>query len=112
MITRLRLAPWAPGLLAALVLTGCQPEVPATQEATTTTVYTCSDIRFTARFEPEAAILTLPDRELRLPQVRSGSGARYSDGETTFWIKGESATLEIGGKTYADCHGEASKSPS
>ncbi|MNK62773.1 Membrane-bound lysozyme inhibitor of C-type lysozyme precursor [compost metagenome] len=103
---------WVPSLLAALMLTGCGSEKSASQdEAATTYVYTCSDTRFTARFEPEAAVLTFPDRELRLPQVVSGSGARYSDGETTFWIKGESATLEIGGKLISDCHGEASKRP-
>ena len=29
-------------------------------------------------------------RELRLPHVISGSGARYSDGKTTFWNNGDS----------------------
>lgn len=106
---------WAPWLLATVLLAGCQPKKPAAQEhasdrattaaVTTPYVYTCSEYRFTARFEPEAAVLTLPDRELRLPQVLSASGARYSDGEATFWIKGDDATLEIDGKTYADCHG-------
>src|SRR5262245_24987625 len=28
-------------------------------------------------------------RELRLPHVISGSGARYSDGKTTFWNRGK-----------------------
>ena len=35
----------------------------------------------------------------RLLQRRSGSGAHYSDGDQTFWIKGESATWQRGG-TY------------
>jgi len=100
-------------LPAALLLAACSPEDPASREADvqsspTAYTYTCSEtLRFTARFEQDAAVLTLPDREIRLPQVVSGSGARYSDGTTTFWIKGEEASLEIDGKTFPDCHGEA-----
>lgn len=94
---------WAPWILAIAMLAGCSPE----PSSVATYAYTCSDYRFTARFEPEAAVLTLPDRELRLPQAISASGARYSDGVTTFWIKGDQATLEIDGKTYSDCRGEA-----
>ena len=49
-------------------------------------------------------------RELRLPHVISGSGARYSDGKTTFWNKGNSALMEIDDKVVVqDCilQGEA-----
>jgi putative lipoprotein len=42
-------------------------------------------------------VLYLPSGPLKLPQVISGSGARYSDGETTFWIKGDDAYMEING---------------
>ena len=35
----------------------------------------------------------------RLLQRRSASGARYSDGDQVFWIKGETATWQRGG-TY------------
>ena len=105
---------WAPWILATVMLAGCNPERSPSQDegASGTAVaspytYTCSDLRFTARFEAETAVLTFPDRELRLPQVLSGSGARYSDGTTTFWIKGDEATLEIDGKTYSDCRAVA-----
>src|SRR5215468_102947 len=37
-------------------------------------------------------------RELRLPHVISGSGARYSDGKTTFWNKGRSVLMEVDDK--------------
>lgn len=124
---------WAPWILATAMLAGCNPEEPSSQgetnrpvasastnaSANTSTntstggasvatpyVYTCSDLRFTARFEADAAVLTFPDRELRLPQALSGSGARYSDGTTTFWIKGDEATLEIDGRTTSDCRAE------
>ena len=34
-------------------------------------------------------------RELRLPHVISGSGARYSDGKTTFWNRGKSVLMQV-----------------
>lgn len=43
-------------------------------------------------------------REMRLPHVISGSGARYSDGKTTFWNKGRSVLLEVDDKIVVqDC---------
>lgn len=48
--------------------------------------------------------ITLPEQTLTLPQVISGSGARYSDETTTFWNKGNEATVEINGEVvYAGC---------
>jgi membrane-bound inhibitor of C-type lysozyme len=42
--------------------------------------------------------------ELRLPHVISGSGARYSDGKTTFWNKGRSVLMEVDDKIVVqDC---------
>jgi membrane-bound inhibitor of C-type lysozyme len=44
------------------------------------------------------------DRELRLPHVISGSGARYSDGKTTFWNRGRSVFVEVDNKIVVqDC---------
>jgi membrane-bound inhibitor of C-type lysozyme len=43
-------------------------------------------------------------RELRLPHVISGSGARYSDGKTTFWNRGKSVLMQVDDKTVVqDC---------
>jgi membrane-bound inhibitor of C-type lysozyme len=43
-------------------------------------------------------------RELRLPHVISGSGARYNDGKTTFWNKGRSVFVEVDDKIVVqDC---------
>jgi len=54
-----------------------------------------------------SATLTLSDgRKLSLPQARSGSGARYANGDESFvfWNKGDTAFIEEDGKTtYADC---------
>ncbi|HOL49724.1 MAG TPA: MliC family protein [bacterium] len=48
---------------------------------------------------PAQAILNLgKGNVLHLKQVVSGSGSRYSDGKTEFWIKGDQATLTISGK--------------
>ena len=42
--------------------------------------------------------------DLRLPHVISGSGARYSDGKTTFWNKGDSVLMEVDDKIVVqDC---------
>lgn len=45
----------------------------------------------------EAVVLHLDGRLFLLPQTMAASGVRYSDGERTFWTKGETAFLEIGG---------------
>src|SRR5262245_34838485 len=43
-------------------------------------------------------------RELRLPHVISGSGARYSDGKTTFWNRGKGVLVEVDDKIVVqDC---------
>lgn len=50
-----------------------------------------------------AAAVTFPDgKTLTLPQVISGSGARYSDGKTTFWTKGEGGFVEVNDKVTID----------
>ena len=43
-------------------------------------------------------------REVQLPHVISGSGARYSDGTTTLWNKGDSVFVEVNDKIVVqDC---------
>ena len=50
------------------------------------------------------ATVALPEGTVTLPQVESASGARYSDGTTTFWNKGNEATIEVDGETlYESC---------
>ena len=59
-----------------------------------------------ARFEPQDQFVSVhfAGRDLRLPHVISGSGARYSDGKTTFWNKGNSALMEVDDKVVVqDC---------
>src|SRR5262245_46561760 len=59
-----------------------------------------------ARFEPQDDFVNVrfEGRELQLPHVISGSGARYSDGKATFWNKGDSALVEIDNRIVVqDC---------
>lgn len=58
-------------------------------------IYTCDGMpRVIARFAAEAVELRIGGHELILPQGRSGSGARYTDGKRVFWIKGTEATFD------------------
>ena len=69
--------------------------------------FRCPDGRTViARFEPQDDFVNMrfEDRDLRLPHVISGSGARYSDGKTTLWNKGRSALVEVDEKVVVqDC---------
>ncbi|MEC9488278.1 MAG: MliC family protein [Halanaerobium sp.] len=58
---------------------------------------------FNVRFleEQDAMELSFAEGEtFLLPRVISASGARYSNGEITFWNKGDQATINIKGVTF------------
>lgn len=61
--------------------------------------FDCDTLALTATFHDDRVVIELPERALTLPHVVSGSGARYSDGPTTFWNKGREATLDLNGRT-------------
>jgi len=68
-------------------------------------VYECEAGRvFPVRLERNLAWVFLPEKTLRLVHVPSGSGARYQQGDSVFWSKGETATLETGDQIYRNCH--------
>ena len=77
--------------------------------------YHCADgTELTAAFttqRPLEADLTLGGKEYRLPRTPSGSGARFSDGKTVFWTKGNDAKLEIEGRAVS-CTTEETGAPS
>ncbi len=54
---------------------------------------------------PAAAWADLLEGEgaTRLPQTVSASGARYSDGEQSFWVKGDRATWQMGQAPARSC---------
>ncbi len=75
-----------------------------------TFVYECdNDYVFVARIEGETAWLFLPGSTVQLPHVRSGSGAKYSDGSVTFWSRGEEAMLEVEGEEKRTCRNNRAK---
>lgn len=52
----------------------------------------------------DTATVDMPDGPVTLPRVESGSGARYSDGMTTFWNQGDEALAEVDGvSVYENC---------
>ena len=64
--------------------------------------YECEDkSSIVVQFQPATneMMVFLPGKTVRLPHVRSGSGARYSDGEVTYWSKGREALLQVGSRT-------------
>ncbi len=45
---------------------------------------------------PSAVVLLVGESARRLPQAMGASGARYASGEESFWIKGDTATWQLG----------------
>jgi putative lipoprotein len=68
-----------------------------------TVPFKCDDFAFIAKFSAGQVELATPGRSITLPHVISGSGARYSDGHTTLWNKGNEAMLEMNGVHYKNC---------
>ena len=75
-----------------------------------TATFVCADEKsIVAKFYPDDVALTLSDgRDLSLPQVMSGSGARYANADESivFWNKGDTAFLTEGSDetmTFKDC---------
>ena len=68
--------------------------------------YECEDrTEFVTYFHPNADEITvfLLDRTVRLPQVKAASGTRYSDGNISYWSKGDGVLLEKGDGTTIKC---------
>jgi putative lipoprotein len=68
--------------------------------------FECTGLTFTARHDPGGIFLFLPGETAWLPEAPAASGAKYSDGRTTFWSKGEEALVEHDGRTYRDCRND------
>ena len=47
----------------------------------------------------DIAFLTVPGKRFYLHRMPSASGVKYSDGNTTLWIKGQNASVEVEGQT-------------
>jgi len=92
------------------------PGAAAAPEIARTFVFDCDGgYSFTVRFGPGEMALWAPASLGGTYQVlslaRSGSGARYVEGDTVFWNKGDLATIEIAGQRFVDCRSNPSKAP-
>lgn len=75
-------------------------------------VYQCNDIdRFVLRFSADTARIEWDGHRAALPQAISASGARYTDGEITFWDKGGVARIETPDNTFIDCPSTPARNP-
>ncbi len=94
--------------IAFAFLVGCGgqdnlDEQEGTQPNNATVIYDCEGEMINANFnnetEPSTAQLHFVEKNVNIPlnNVESGSGARYSDGDITFWTHQGEATLSIEG---------------
>jgi membrane-bound inhibitor of C-type lysozyme len=85
-------------LAVFLCVTGCAPCRTPGYKAVT---FRCEEgktlVVFFSESGEHAQILFSDGKELVLHRAISGSGARYIDGKTTFWTKGQGAFLEVDG---------------
>lgn len=89
-----------PNLNSGRVITS----TPEQLEKSKTFVYECPDnYSFVSNIEGQMAWLFLADKTISLPRIPSASGEKYSNGQSTFWNKGEQARLELGSKVYKNC---------
>jgi putative lipoprotein len=106
----------APEAGAAAPAAPDEPQAAAQEEVGRTFVYDCApDVSFTVRTGPGEVALWIPaslgGKYLVLSQTPSGSGARYAEGETVYWGKGELATFEVDGQRFVDCPSNPAKVP-
>ena len=91
-----------PALVIALVISGCASSPTCEKHA----IFRCPHGEtIEATFQNETVAVILPDgTKTILPQVISASGARYSDGTTTLWNKGNTVFIMKGEEiTVQDC---------
>lgn len=102
---------WLGAMLVAALVAACAGEAPRTESTaaqessiqeeslvpaaeTTYASFDCDGVQLLASFKGETVTLDFEGEKVELPRVETGSGAKYSDGETTFWTKAEEAILE------------------
>jgi len=89
------------GLNACALAPSSEPPQPVAPSLPGAVVYDCTGgataERIEARYETASDTVTVlfDGRTYRLPQTPSGSGARYSNGSSTWWVKGDEALWQM-----------------
>lgn len=107
-------------LLPLLLVSGCAwrplgAERAAAQPAAVASSvdhYRCGELAVALRQQAEAATLEVGGEVLAMRRVPAASGAKLEaadDASTTFWSKGEAATLALRGRAYPECRRVAAK---
>ena len=65
--------------------------------------YQCGETRFAVEFRGDTAVVTGEDGSFSLPIAISASGARYSDGTSTYWEHQGTALFELPDTSYQEC---------
>jgi membrane-bound inhibitor of C-type lysozyme len=97
--------PAASALLILAFLSACgggdsPSAIPGDTPAAT---FDCGDFRFTVSYRSDTAVVAMPGDTIRLPIAISASGARFSDGTSTFWEHQGAARLELPDRDFEDC---------
>lgn len=80
------------------------------QDTKQTYVYECGEgYDFPVSIEGEKAWLFLPDQTVCLLRVSSDTGAKFSNGTISYWIKGNEAFFELENETYRGCKSNRAK---
>jgi heat shock protein HslJ/membrane-bound inhibitor of C-type lysozyme len=86
--------------------TALQSADPLATKGAFPTVFQCGDQRATVDFTRESMRLTVGEATFEMRQAVAASGARYEavgDPTTSFWNKGQRATLVVKGREYPEC---------
>lgn len=105
--------------LILLIFLGCQRAeeniqrpssvLTITKEPEMLYTYLCDDgYRFQVKLNPNHVVLMLPDEQLTLPQIPSGSGIKYGNELATFWTKDKEAIVEVKDTQHLNCKEAAS----
>jgi len=69
-----------------------------------TYVFEClNKASYTVRLDKDQAFIFLPVGTVLLPRQPSSAGAKYSDGKTSIWQRGDMALMHMGGVPLGDC---------
>lgn len=71
-----------------------------------TFVYACGERELVTRIEGDVAWIFSSTGTLRLPRVRSASGAKFESDKGMLWSKGDEALITVGEKTYRNCRND------